>query len=241
MDEIIRRHKKIALQFSGGKDSLACLYLMERFWNVLTVYWLNTGDAFPETIERMARIRELVHNFVEIQGCQPQVIEQYGIPSDIVPANSTEMGILANGGHGVLIQDRYSCCARSLMIPMHQKMIDDGITLIIRGQKDSDRLKGSYKSGDVENGIQVFYPIESWTDERVLHYLKTCGRELPEFYEDMDQSPDCMTCSGYWEEGVSKYLKNHHPEHHKIYMFRLNQISHAVAAHTIEFNKEIEQ
>lgn len=243
MKETIKKHAangRVALQLSGGKDSLACLYLMKPHWPLLTVYWLNTGAAFPETIALMERIKKLVPNFVEIAGCQPQVIERFGIPSDIVPVSGTEMGVMAAGG-GVLIQDAYSCCARSLMLPMHQKMIEDGVTLIIRGQKNNDKLKGPARSGDVLEGMELLYPIEEWTDEEVFDYLGVQGRELPAFYKELKSSPDCVTCSAYWEEGRAGYLKRFHPEYHVIYMDRMNVISSAIAKHTRAFNEEIEQ
>jgi len=31
------------LQLSGGKDSLACLYLLKPKWDDLIVAWVNTG------------------------------------------------------------------------------------------------------------------------------------------------------------------------------------------------------
>ncbi|QMV32699.1 phosphoadenosine phosphosulfate reductase [Ralstonia phage Heva] len=239
MQKIISNHKKIALQLSGGKDSLACLYIMRPYWDRLTVYWLNTGAAFPETVEQMKAIREMVPHFVEIGGRQPEVIEEFGLPSDIVPVNSTPVGVTAAGDGRALIQDRYSCCLRSLMIPMHERMMQDGVTLIIRGQKDSDRLKAPIKSGDVVDGIQYLLPIETWDDDDVLSYLKGQGATLPRFYETLRASPDCISCSAYWEEGRAAYLKQHHPREHVIYLARLDAINVAVNEHIAAFNHEV--
>lgn len=239
MQKIISKHKKIALQLSGGKDSLACLYIMRPYWDRLTVYWLNTGAAFPETIEQMKAIRELVPHFVEVAGRQPEVIAQFGLPSDIVPINSTPVGLVATGGGRTLIQDRYSCCLRSLMLPMHERMVQDGITLVIRGQKDSDRMKAPIKSGDVHDGIEYLLPVQSWSDDDVLSYLKGQGVELPRFYETLRSSPDCISCSAYWEEGRSAYLKRHHPREHAIYQARLDAINVAVNEHIAAFNHEV--
>ncbi|CAH0532151.1 phosphoadenosine phosphosulfate reductase [Ralstonia phage UAM5] len=239
MQKIISNHKKIALQLSGGKDSLACLYVMRPYWDRLTVYWLNTGAAFPETVEQMKAIREMVPHFVEIAGRQPEVIAQFGMPSDIVPVNSTPVGVTAAGDGRALIQDRYSCCLRSLMIPMHERMVQDGITLIIRGQKDSDRLKAPIKSGDVVDGVQYLLPIEAWDDDDVLSYLKGQGVTLPRFYEKLRASPDCISCSAYWEEGRSAYLKQYHPREHVIYQARLDAINVAVNEHIAAFNHEV--
>ena len=44
-------HERVALELSGGKDSVACLYLLRHQLHKITVYWLNTGDAYPETLD----------------------------------------------------------------------------------------------------------------------------------------------------------------------------------------------
>ena len=58
MQDIIERHDLIALQLSGGRDSIACLYLLKPYWDRLTVYWLDTGAAFPETVSLMQQVRD---------------------------------------------------------------------------------------------------------------------------------------------------------------------------------------
>lgn len=241
MQDIIDRHERIALQFSGGKDSLACLYLMRPFWDQLTVYWCNTGDAFPETIEVMQRVRALVPHFVEVAGHQPAVVAQFGIPSDIVPASHTPMGLMATESAGPLIQDRYACCVRSHMQPMHDRMLADGITLVIRGQKNADHLKGPLRSGQIDQGIECLYPIETWSDEQVLAYLREQDVPLPRFYEVMTSSPDCMTCSAYWETGAAAYLKRYHYPVFELVQQRLDVIKDAVGEHIAAFNVEVAQ
>ncbi len=236
MHDIIDRHHKIALQLSGGKDSLACLWLMKPYWDRLTVYWCNTGDAFPETIAVMEQIRAMVPHFVEIAGNQPAVIAQFGIPTDILPASATPMGV-ANGG--VPMQDRYSCCLRSFMLPMHQRMLEDGITLIIRGQKNADALKGPLRSGDVDGGIEYLFPIEDWSARQVMDYLRQENAPIPRFYEVLDEAPDCMTCSAWWEKGAAKYLKRYHGGAYQEVQARLETIRVVVDGSIAHFNDEV--
>lgn len=237
-DDVIGRHERIALQLSGGKDSLACLYLMREHWDHLTVYWCNTGDAFPETVALMNEIRAQVPRFVEIAGRQPESIERFGIPSDVVPCSGTMLGRLV--GHGsVPIQDRYSCCFYSMMQPMHERMIEDGITLIIRGQRNSDALKPPLRSGMVDCGIEYLLPVEDWSAKQVLAFLRECEAPIPRFYEMLDEAPDCMTCSAWWEKGAAKYMKRYHFEQFKVVQSRLDAINEAVAEHIQNFNAEV--
>jgi phosphoadenosine phosphosulfate reductase len=238
MDTTIAKHARIALQFSGGKDSLAMLHLMRKHWDRMTVYWVNTGDAFPETLDLAERVRKMVPNFVEIDGNQPQVIAMHGIPSDIVPVSATPIGV-SNGGHGVLMQDRYSCCMRTVMLPLARRMIDDGITLIVRGQKEADALKAPLRSGDVDEGIEYLFPLEDWTDEDVMTFLEEEGIELPRYYESMRSNPPCLSCSAWWDDGRAAYMKQHHPLHYDLYQQRLNTISDAVGGHIAAFNIEV--
>jgi 3'-phosphoadenosine 5'-phosphosulfate sulfotransferase (PAPS reductase)/FAD synthetase len=237
--EVLDRHGRIALQVSGGRDSIACLYLMRPYLDRITVYWCNTGAAFPETLSIIAKLRELCPNFVEIDGNQQGVIEKYGMPSDIVPASNTPIGLMGAGSSAPLIQDRYSCCANTIMLPLHQRMIDDGITLIIRGQKTVDRLKSPVKSGETLQGIEYFFPIEGWTSKQVTDYLRKEGAPIARFYEVLSGTPDCMTCSAWWEEGTAKYLKRYHKPEYEEVQRRLAIINEAVSAHITNFNKEV--
>lgn len=235
----LNKHQRIALQFSGGRDSIACLYLMSEFLDRITVYWLNTGDPFPETLRTIEQVQKMAPHFVEVRGRQPEVINEFGLPSDLVPASRTPLGLFGSGDAGILIQDRYSCCLRSRMIPLHERMIADGVTLIIRGQKDSDREKGILKSGDVDSGIEYLFPLESWSNSDVMKYLREQHATIPRFYEMLDEAPECMTCSAWWENGAAKYLKRYHFDAYKQVQERLDAINQAVGKHIANFNKEV--
>lgn len=238
IDAILARHERIALQVSGGRDSIACLTLLKPHWDRLTIYWLDTGAAYPETVALMEKIAAQVPRFVRIEGRQPQVIEQFGLPTDILPANATPMGI-SGSGQGVPMQDRYSCCLRSIMLPLHERMVADGITLIIRGQKNADRLKSPVRSGDVIDGIEYLFPIQDWDAHQVMRFLRDEDAPIPRFYEMLNGAPDCMTCSAWWEEGAAKYLKRYHHAQYLENQARLDIINKAVGEHIAAFNQEV--
>lgn len=240
MENILDRHSNVALEFSGGRDSLACLYLLRPFLHRMTVYWVNTGAAFPETLSVIAAVRDFVPHFVEIAGNQPAVIEQFGIPTDVLPRSSTIIG-LAAAQSSVRMQDSYSCCSRVIMVPLHQRVLGDGCTLIIRGQKLSDDHRAPITSGYVENGIEYLFPIERWSDADVDQYLADVGAPALPYYETMKGAPDCITCSGWWSENHGQYLRQHHPDAFVEYQRRLQIIAAEVRPHVLRFYREASQ
>lgn len=213
------------LQFSGGKDSLACLHLLEPEWADLTVAWVNTGAAFPETIAQMKEIAELVPKFVEIEG--EQTIERDGYPVDVLPIASTSIGQQFEGVHGRRFQSRYLCCAAALWSPTQRAMKQLGATIIVRGQKKADERKSNIQSGTVIDGVRYDFPIENWSDQDVLDYLASRGVALPTNYAYMKTGLDCWNCTAYLDENVGKfpYMRQHHPEKYEIVQGVLSDLS----------------
>lgn len=230
-------HERIAFEFSGGKDSLATLHILSDHWDKMYVYWLNAGDAFPETLEIVEWVKAKVPNWIEVKSDVHAVIDQYGLPSDIVPCNSTALGRIIDGDHNVLIQQRYDCCARVVMNPLHEKVIADGNTLIIRGQKACD--KGVPVKGGTVDGVEIWNPIVDWTDEEVFAYLKLHDLPISPVYGSMKTTPECMTCSAWWDDGRAAYMKQYHPEAYVRYQSRLEQIRVVVMPMIADFNTEV--
>lgn len=228
--DALNRHQRIAFQFSGGKDSTAALFLLRPYWDRMTVYWLDSGDSFPET---RALIHEVlscgINNFVRVQGRVHEVVAEFGPPSEVVPFSASEAAHNFGVAQSASIQDRSMCCARSKMLPMHQRMIDDEITLIIRGQKNCDQFKGPFKSGDRVDGFEFLYPVETWTDQDVFAYLALHCPAAANMYAHLDKSGDCMRCSAWLGDNRGGYLKQHHPIAFHDYRERLRIIAGACA------------
>jgi 3'-phosphoadenosine 5'-phosphosulfate sulfotransferase (PAPS reductase)/FAD synthetase len=216
------------LQFSGGKDSLACLHLLESRWSEITVVWMNTGAAFPETIAQMEAVRALVPKFVEIKSSQS--IERDGYPADVLPIASTSMGQQFEGERTRRFQSRYSCCAAAQWIPMQQAMRDMGATVVIRGQKRADDRTNRIPSGTVIEGVRYEFPIEDWTDERVIDYLTSLGVELPANYQYMNTGLDCWNCTAYLDQNAGKfdYMREHHPDKYRHVRGVLTELTAAI-------------
>lgn len=228
----IRHRGRIGFQFSGGRDSTAALYLLRERWADMTVYHLDTGDQFPETREVVRQVRA----DVEFSGGRFEVIatdvqaqrEAMGYPSDLVPVDHTAFGQMVSG-EAMRLTGRYQCCAAALMNPMHARMAADGITLLVRGQRDDEYADPPLRSGDAADGFEVFYPVQDWTAEQVMTFLQEHGLPVAPFYAaGVRRAPECMGCTAWWDEGRAAYLKAHHPREHTVLIQRMTDIRVAI-------------
>jgi len=194
-----------ALHFSGGKDSLACLYLYREHWDEILVCWVNTGAAYPEIVELMRKWRDRLPHFLEISSNQPGQIERNGYPCDVVPLSYTPMGRgVVKSAQTYKLQSAWQCCAENIWLPMQAEMKRRGIKLIIRGQRKDERRTNGLSSGHTEDGIEYIFPIESWSAEQVFKYLKDVGAEIPAHYDSELTSRDCWDCTAYLDENVER-------------------------------------
>jgi 3'-phosphoadenosine 5'-phosphosulfate sulfotransferase (PAPS reductase)/FAD synthetase len=109
---------------------------------------------------------------------------------------------------------------------MYERMKADGITLIIRGQRNDDAQKGPTRSGSWLDGFEFLYPIEEWSDDELFQYLSAEGAPIPQYYADgMTSAPDCMSCTAWLEHKMPRYVQKYHPKQHPMLMERLNRIA----------------
>lgn len=221
---------KPVLQFSGGKDSLACLELLRPHWDRLTVAWANTGDAFSETVAVMEAVRPKVMEFIEIKTDAPAQIAAKGWPVDVLPVSRTPYGRSLAGGNAQLMQAYTVCCWENIWLPMAAKMEEIGATLIIRGQRNSEAMKSPIRSGADVGGIEYWFPIEDWSESDVFAFLRERGVPVPAYYEHTGSGLDCIHCTA-WMQSQGKvigWMKDAHPAAHAEVRRRLVDIAAAV-------------
>lgn len=218
---------KTALQFSGGKDSLACLYLYREQWETLYVLWVNTGAAYPDVVEYMDGWRRRLPNFIEIKSDQPAQIKANGYPADVVPVRYTLLGQRLGMAPPFLIQDWGGCCGANIWQPMYDTVKRLGIERLIRGQRADEKRKGPLLNGQVVEGIEVVHPLEDWTAGQVFAYLKEVKAYIPPYYDTEQTSRDCWDCTAYLDENRER-IANLAPERRELVRRRLRLIHNAV-------------
>jgi len=226
--DALNRHTKIALQFSGGRDSLALLLLMKPHWDRLTVYHLDTGDEHPDTTKIVQEMAEQVPITI-IHSDVFRVKQSFGLPADVVPWTSSIHAHMCNTGKTLMLQSRAACCFNTIMVPLHNRMKHDGITLIIRGQKNSDEMKGELKSGDVVDGFEFLYPLEDLNSTDCDDVIKAHGITLPAYYgEGLISSGDCLSCTAWNDEARGAHLLKQYPSRYEVYRNEMAHIAQAV-------------
>lgn len=232
-------YRNPALQFSGGKDSLACLYMLRPQLDKLTVYWINTGDTPPETRSVVDQVRPWIPRFVEVETNVEAWRNEHGLPSDIVPASGHLLGA-AYGMGTMRVSNRFDCCFYNLMLPMHNRMVEDGVDAVVRGTKlvDTGRVPAEGRTPFYE----VLLPLRDWSHDEVFAYLRAVGAPENPIYEQFGSisAPECMGCTAWWDDNKAAYFKARHPHRHGEYVAKLAQIKSAVRSHLIELNRELE-
>jgi phosphoadenosine phosphosulfate reductase len=230
MQDFFNRHEKVALMFSGGKDSIVCLDLIKDYWDKTLVVWVNTGANFPEIVEYMDQVRSTVPHFLEIKTNQPEVIRQKGYPVDVLPINFTDLGQAVTSPKSIKLRSYFDCCAENFWLPCDSKMRELGITGIIRGQRLDESHKAPVKSGEVLAGIEYFFPIEDWTNEKVFAHLQLKNGIIDERLQISHSSLDCWNCTAYLNDSKDRmvYIKNKHPEKFKQIVQLVKEVDQAV-------------
>lgn len=213
LDRFMARHNHVALMFSAGKDSAACLRMVEPWLDKLTVIWANPGRPYPEVVDYMAKVRARVPRFVEAKGDQPRWIRLYGHPTDMLPFAATTLGQQCmRDDTGRRLCHAIECRNANMWQPAQLALGMCGATGVIKGEKLSDRPLPPVLPTFDEDRREYFRPLLNMTDEEVFAFL---GDDLPPGYADgLTGSLDCMDCTAFLARNPNRlrYLRVHHPE-----------------------------
>jgi 3'-phosphoadenosine 5'-phosphosulfate sulfotransferase (PAPS reductase)/FAD synthetase len=239
---MIGDHKKAVLQFSGGKDSLALLYLARPYLDRIEVHYADTGAAFPH-------VSRFVHDVCSKLGANlkvvrpPMAIEsyqgEYGLPTDLLPVWQTTDTEWTHKERRDVLQSTVTCCANMLWFPLHRAAYESGATLVLRGAKECDDQRGK-APGYTDKGVTFDAPLWAWSDRNVIDYLDNNGVELPEHYKTVNSSLDCWLCTGHTTAphapGHLKYLKENYPVYLPAVIERAKRVRDAVNLETSKLN-----
>lgn len=232
-----------ALWLSGGKDSVACLFLHQDELADIHVLWANTGKYLPEHLAWIERLKALCPNWHEVRTDRDAQNERCGFPADVLPVRSTNFGAAATGSvPAVKLQAQVQCCFENISGPLWEKSKELQVTHIICGQRNGESYKAPRKHGDEIGGVIFLHPIEDWTGERVMAFVKS-KITVPRFYELEHTSVDCYDCTAYLAHAEDRvfYMRRYHPEKHWHFIRRLKAVRDTIDSETSHMRRILEE
>lgn len=195
LDRFMSRHERVALMFSAGKDSAACLRLVWPWLWKVTVIWANPGRPYAEVVEYMNRVRQSVPHFVEAKGNQPEWVLMHGFPADSVPFEATPIGMRTGRDPTVIpLVPAVECKWANMWEPALWAVRASGASGVIKGEKLCDTPL-PFPLESVSEGREYFRPLLHWSHADVMEFL---GDDLPPGYaRGLTGSLDCATCTAF--------------------------------------------
>jgi len=221
-----------ALAFSGGKDSLAALFVNRRRLEEIVVLWVNTGKNYPEVMDTINAVRAMCPHFVEILSDRAGQNAYWGIPSDVVPTDWTREGQEATGAKPAMVQNYLKCCIENIGLVLLRYCSNHGIKELISGQRNADKRKSTSRDGDVVQGVTYRQPIADWSDAQVMEFLDRWMHPLPEHLDLKHSSMDCYDCTAYRADSADRValMRERHPEMFAEYATRRDALNAALAS-----------
>lgn len=176
---------------------MACLYLKKAELSSIHVLFANTGKYYPELLKTVEHAKEMCPNFHEIKTDRDGQWNRMGLPSDLVPIDWTRDGQQFTSSKPIKIQSYLGCCYENISSALWAKTKELGCTVVIRGQRDDEDHRSPARAGSGFDSVTFEHPIEGWTRNEVLEYLKEQMGKLPEHYSLDHSSMDCYDCTAY--------------------------------------------
>lgn len=193
------------------------------------VLWANTGKNYPEALEMVEKARAMCPNWIEVKVDRDAQNAREGIPSDIVPIDWTPVGQSLSSPKPVTVQPYLNCCAENIGFPLIAKAKELGITHLIKGQRNDEGHKSPSRDGMQEDGITYVQPLDGWTADEVMEYLKT-KMEIPPHFAFKHTSLDCYDCTAYHKESKDRveWMRHTHPDLYTEYNARATALYGAI-------------
>lgn len=223
LKDLFRATDKVAVAFSGGKDSLVALHLALQINPDIPVVFVNTGIEFPESLEYTRQLaKDWNLNFHEANAKVNfwRLTEEQGLPV-AGRGNTTFMRDLSENA-GVKLSN--SCCHRMKETPARQFYREHDIEGTVTGLRVSESLMRKLNFADYgalryssTYRTLISWPLYAWLDDDIAKYIET--RNLPRnpIYEMGYKRVGCWAClqDMFYKDSRLFTLQEQHPNMYK--------------------------
>ncbi len=233
IDDVLRKSKKPAIAWSGGKDSTVALYLILKKKPDIDVIWVNTGVEFPECIRFIQDIKKRWSLNLHIAKPEMkfwEIAEKYGWPMLGKGGSGywwSRANYLRNKGKHKLAKATEAakisaaCCRLLKEKPMKKICSSLGIDLVILGNLVSESRqrfltwvqKGDYYFAKSENRWKAWI-LSTWIEKDILEFHKKYNLPSSSIYKKGHLRNGCWPClmDIRFKDNKLSILRKSHPK-----------------------------
>ena len=223
LGHLFKATDKVAVAFSGGKDSLVALHMALQIKPDIPVMFVNTGIEFPESLEYTRQLaKDWNLNFYEANARVNfwRLTEEQGLPV-AGRGNTTFMRDLSEKADVKLSN---SCCHRMKETPARQFYREHKIEGTVTGLRVSESLMRKYNFADygalryssIYNTL-ISWPLYAWRDEDIANYIEKNNLQRNPIYDMGYNRVGCWAClqDMFYEDSRLFTLREEHPNMYK--------------------------
>lgn len=223
MECLFKATDRVAVAFSGGKDSLVALHLALQIKPDIPVVFVNTGIEFPESLEYTRQLaKDWNLNFHEANAKVNfwRLTEEQGIPV-AGRGNTTFMRDLSEKADVKLSN---SCCHRMKETPARQFYREHDIEGTVTGLRVSESLMRKLNFADYgalryssTYRTLISWPLYAWLDEDIANYIEKNNLPRNPIYEMGYKRVGCWAClqDMFYKDSRLFTLQEQHPNMYK--------------------------
>lgn len=200
IDALLAATDKVAVAFSGGRDSLVALHLVRQRRPDVQVVFVNTGIEFPETI---TYVRKLAKEWrINLHEARPKrnfwkLARERGLP-------------IGGRGNGFFMKDlaqkadvklANACCNQLKITPARQFYSEVGTEGVVTGLRVDESLMRKLNFADYgalrfsrDYGTLVAWPLYAWLQPDIDAYVARHTLPLNPIYGMGHQRVGCWSC-----------------------------------------------
>ena len=166
----LSKAKNPCLCFSGGKNSLVLLHMVQRLaQGTITIIHIDTGAEFPAVRSHIQKMKKLwkLNLIIEISG--------------------------DNKGKG---KNKETCCKQYLFEPLKNIIKSRKFDGVLIGETSGSKMElSNFLSSDVDPHIFLAQPLISFTSHNIWEYIRSHNLPYCSLYEKGYLKIDCEPCS----------------------------------------------
>ncbi|MGY6741992.1 MAG: phosphoadenylyl-sulfate reductase [Cecembia sp.] len=174
---------KVVFSTSLGQEDQVITQLIAAHQLPITIFSLDTGRLFPETLDLLARTESKYKTKIKVYYPERESVE-------------TLVDKIGINGFYESVENRKSCCHVRKVEPLQRALKGNSIWVTgLRAEQSANRLGMKKLEWDVVNNIIKYNPLLDWTYDQMLDYIETHQIPYNPLHDSNFISIGCAPCT----------------------------------------------